>query len=383
MTEDVIDPRLAALPPKIAKPIADLHTMGHLNNTVLSELLDAAEIAVDASPLIAFAAAYFGMSASGVPIRDTIRMARSLHHPINLRWSAKRWRTEHDRLARRETLAALEHDNTVYDIEPYAARLPDNFPGYLIPSRRRLAWEGLRQAHCIATYHDSIAAGHYAVATVLLWGKRWTALLRHHHDASKPALEIVDIRGRKNATPDPATRQAIHFELNIPMPQHATPRQPDSRHAIPAQNYRRNFANALAVLRAYRVEEVEITFEGSGDSGCIDNIAFNPEPAMAELRADWTAFDSHTTHVITTNNGALFQDQDTVCTDSLDTALQDIAMEYIEETNVNWYDHDGGYGTLRIDVDAGTIDLEIITRILDSHCEHTSVVNIDDWQDAR
>ena len=380
MTEDIIDPRLAVLPPKIAKPLADLHAMGHLNDTVLCTLLDAAEIAVDPTPLIAFVAAYFSMGSSGVPVRDTIRMARSLHHPLNLRWSAKRWRAEHDRLSRRATLAALAHDNTVYDIERYAALLPDNFPGYLIPSRRRLAWESLRQVHCIASYHEGIAAGHYAVATVLLWAKRWTVLLRRHCDAGDPTLAIVNVCGHKNATPDAATRQAIHFELNIPMPQHATPGQPDSRHAVQAPDYRRNFAEVLAVLRAYLVEEVEITFDGSGDSGCIDQIVFNPEPAMAERRTDWTAFNSRTTRVVITDEGPLFQD--TVCTDSLETALQEIAMEYIDETNVDWVNNEGGYGTLRIDVVAGTIDLEIMTRILDSQCAHASVVEIDDWRDA-
>ena len=378
MTEDVLDPRLAALPPKIAKPLADLHAMGHLNHTVLSDLLDAAEIALDRSPLVAFAAAYFSMGSSGVLVRDTIRMARRLNHPLNLRWSAKRWRAEHDRLSRRETLAALAHDNTRYDIERYAALLPDTFPGYLIPSRRRLAWEGLRQAHCIASHHDNIAAGRFAVATVLLWCQRWTVLLRHHRDAGEPALAIIDIRGKKNATPDVATRQAIHFELNIPMPERAA--QPASRDAVPGPNYRRNFPDVLTVLRAYLVEEVEITFEGSGDSGCIGVIIFNPDPPTADRQPDWTAFDYHTTRLVMTPDAA--RHQDTICTDTLEGALNEIAMEYIEETDIDWYNGDGGYGTLRIDVGEGTIDLQIMTRILDSHCEHTSVVDINDWQDG-
>ena len=380
MTDAIPDSRLATMPPKIARPLADLHAQGHLNDTMLSDLLDAAEIALDRSPLVAFAAAYFSMGSSGVLVRDTIRMARNLNHPLNLRWSAKRWRTEHDRLARRETLAALAHDNTRYDIQRYAALLPATFRGYLIPSRRRLAWEGLRQGHCIASYHDNLAAGRLAVAAVLLHGKRWTVLLRHHRDTAKPALAVVDIRGRKNALPDPATRQAVHLELDLPMPERAIPRQSADLSAARSPAYHRNFPNMLAVLRAYLVEEVEITFDGSGDSGCIDNIQFNPQPPITERGSDWTDFTYHANQLFITADDASREDR--VCTGSLEDALDEIAMEYIQETNVDWYNGDGGYGTLTIDVVAGTIDLEIMTRIIESRCDHESSIDIDDWQSA-
>ena len=158
------------------------------------------------------------------------------------------------------------------------------------------------------------------------------------------------------------------------MPGPATPPQPADDGAAPA--YRRNIPNVLTVLRTYLVEEVDITFDGSGDSGCIDQIIFYPNPPAADRQPDWTEFAYHATRLVITADDA--RCQDTLYSGPLEDALQELAIEYIEETYIDWYNGDGGYGTLRINVIEGTIDLEIMTRIHDTSCAHTSIVDIND-----
>ena len=46
-------------------------------------------------------------------------------------------------------------------------------------------------------------------------------------------------------------------------------------------------------------------------------------------------------------------------THDIDEAVAHLTEDYLEETGVNYYDNEGGYGHLDINVAAGTVDLEV------------------------
>jgi hypothetical protein len=50
----------------------------------------------------------------------------------------------------------------------------------------------------------------------------------------------------------------------------------------------------------------------------------------------------------------------------LDGAIRAITDDYLQETGVDWYNGDGGYGELEIDVDAGTVSLEVSVRFIEA-----------------
>jgi hypothetical protein len=261
--------RLAGLPRKISVPLRSLVESQQLSAEILETLLDAAELSQDPSKLIGFAIAFLYMTQQRVPVQDTIRMAKSQGRRINLEWSSQRWQLEHARFSRAETLGRLSAENERYDLDRFAAKLPQRFCGYLIRSSRRLGMEGLRQRHCVASYHNAIKAGHTAICVVFANRRRWTVELGLTGGDGHP-LRIVQIKTRLNARPDGKEREAIFRILGI-----------DSRtHIIPADEisteraYLENLRRVLPMLRAEHVDNVCVSFDGCGDEGTVEDIDF-------------------------------------------------------------------------------------------------------------
>ena len=275
MINVALETRLTKLPPKVSLPFVKLLHTGHIKPEHLDDILIAGHLAGNASTCLLSPSPISRSGLQAVPVTDVIRMALQQSRKINLAWSVKRWRAEHDRLSRAETLKRLAADNTFYDLEGFALHLPDKFPGYLIKSSRRLGMEGLRQRHCVRSYHSRILMKHCAIVAVFINGVRWTVeLFLQQSDPDNP-LRIGQIKTRRNGNPDSATRRAIHAALDIDLP--ARVRQnavDDDDEPIYLENLRR----VLPVLRRLGIDEVAVHFEGGGDSGCIDYIDFDDQP---------------------------------------------------------------------------------------------------------
>ena len=171
-----IQRRLAALPPKVAQPLTQLVKIGQLREQDLRTVLDAGDLTGNHQTLVGFAAGAMGMKVQGVPIADTVSMANKTNAQIRLDWSPRRWREEHDRMAKVITLRQFSEENVVYDVDSYAAALLD-FPGYIIRNSRRLAIVGWHQRHCVASYHNNVIRGNIAFVCVFVNNVRWTVAL--------------------------------------------------------------------------------------------------------------------------------------------------------------------------------------------------------------
>ena len=88
--------RLEALPRKVALPLRRLYDIGQVTPRLMEAVLDADEI-TGKQHLLGFTAGLATLEMRHVPALDTIKMAKSLHRPIRLNWSPRRWREEHDR----------------------------------------------------------------------------------------------------------------------------------------------------------------------------------------------------------------------------------------------------------------------------------------------
>lgn len=54
---------------------------------------------------------------------------------------------------------------------------------------------------------------------------------------------------------------------------------------------------------------------------------------------------------------------------TVNAAIDDLTYDYLEETDIDWYNNDGGFGELVIDVEDGTVALEVNVRYTDSTTE--------------
>ncbi len=359
-----IEERLDHLPRKIAQPFRALLCAGHLDGETLSVILDAGELAGDTTKLLAFATSYFALSGQQVPVRDVIRMAKAQKRKIKLSWSAKRWKAEHDRLSRAEALSKLAGENILYDVSAFERHLPQGFRGYLIRSSRRLGMEGLRQRHCVAGYHTLIKAGTTAIAAVFVGRKRWTVELFRTHDEHHP-LRIGQIKSRYNENAAGDVRSVIHDLLGI-----STETRPPLQEEATGLLYRDTLNRILPVLRGQGIQEVTVQFDGSGDSGSIDTVEC--ETGMS-LPAEVTVECRHIAREFADGRWVPVTGLKEC---SLEQAIQDLTYDYLDEAGVDWYNNDGGYGELVIDVAAETVSLSIDVRQTYTDCAFDQTLHI-------
>lgn len=365
-TELCVNTELAMLPVKVRRPFEALLAAGQIDEPVLELVLRAGRRAGDVSKLVGFAVGYLHMQNQGVPVADVIRMSEHLRRRVNLSWSVRRWRDEHSRLSRAETLNRLAAKNEVYDVSKYEGHLPRQWPGYLIRSSRRLGMEGLRQRHCVASYHDQLVRDRCAIAVVFFDRQRWTVQLFLNEGTDDP-LRLGQIRTRDNALASEAVSKSIHELLGVEFV-----RPSDLMAAYTHERfYRQNLQRVLPVLRELGTERVCVSFDGSGDSGSIWDIAFTPQLEGAEpvvsIRTSTREFDN-----ATRSWRRIAGDEDK----SLQEAISELTYDYLEETDVDWYNNDGGYGELTIDVTAGTVAIDVNQRYTESTCQYSAELDI-------
>lgn len=344
--------RLSMLPAKVQLPFRQLLKVGQIDANDVSTILDAGELCGDSSKLLAFAAGFLHLKAQHVAVDDVIRMAKSQRRRINLSWTPKRWTHEHNRLSRAATLERLAADNVIYDVSTYEALLTQPIPGYLIHSSRRLGMEGLRQRHCVASYHKRLHSGDCAIACVFVDRTRWTVQL---FSIGEPAdtLRIGQIKTRYDVSADRDVRKKIYALLGVDFD--TVP--PETTTQAPANcGYRDTLRRVLPVLRAHGVERASVTFDGSGDEGMIDSIRYvGGDENVGAIELD----------VLTTQSnwdGTQWVAGRRVERTTLTAAMTTLTDDYLEETGVNWCDNDGGWGELTIAVGPGTVGLEVNAR---------------------
>lgn len=360
--------RLDALPRKIQAPLRELLSAGQLNEETVDVVLDAVELVGTPHKALGFAVGFLHLQSKGVPVKDVVKMAREQGRRIRLEWSERRWRSEHDRLSRAETLKRLAGENVRYAVDDVRKLLPDRMPGYLIGSSRRLGMEGLRQRHCVASYHAQIQAGYCVIATIFMDRRRWTVQLAKTGDSRAP-LRIAQIRSRFNGTPDRETVEWIHARLGIEYQQPLI-RALAEESAIP-RTYMENLRRILPVLNEHGVRTVTVSFDGSGDSGSIQGIEYDektltPSSILVEANVVQRSFNGRewiANHVLQPMN--------------LNDAIEAVTDDYLAETGVDWYNNDGGYGELIIDVAEGTVALEVNVRFTESSTQYSSTKEIE------
>jgi hypothetical protein len=117
-----------------------------------------------------------------------------------------------------------------------------------------------------------------------------------------------------------------------------------------------NKAALFDALAAVGVTLVVVSFDGSGDSGQIENIevkagediAAVPAGEVELARADWGKSEPQRATV------------------SISEAVEQLVYDFLTETHSHWEDGDGAYGEFIFDVGARTITLDYNERYIES-----------------
>ena len=112
----------------------------------------------------------------------------------------------------------------------------------------------------------------------------------------------------------------------------------------------------LIQLADLGVTGIQISYEGSGDSGCIDEVLYttdklpeNEEDAFDKIRS-LNTWDEDAKHLRNLDSG-------------LSSDIESFAEEKILDSIEDWWNNDGGYGTLCILVPSGKYDVMNNIRI--------------------
>ena len=123
-----------------------------------------------------------------------------------------------------------------------------------------------------------------------------------------------------------------------------------------------NKAALFAVLTAAGVTLVTVSFDGSGDSGQIEDIDIRAGEAEAPPPAA-------TVEILRTT---LFDDTIAKLEQPVREAIETLVYDFLEETHGGWENNAGAFGQVVFAVAGGTITLEYNERIEDSeYYEHT------------
>jgi len=117
----------------------------------------------------------------------------------------------------------------------------------------------------------------------------------------------------------------------------------------------------FAQLRLHNVAKIVITFEGAGDSGSIDSVSL------------MDASDKHVTTPITTIlwTSENYHDAGKPKDTTLQAALEDLGYQMLDKTGVDWYNNDGGYGEIVINIS----NIDDICVEFDMNQRYTEVEN--------
>ena len=125
----------------------------------------------------------------------------------------------------------------------------------------------------------------------------------------------------------------------------------------------------LSALRERKVSHVEVEYSGSGDSGDVQGAMFFG--AAGEARPDAGCFPVIAKSVVSeydTVNGCyverVVENQST-----LKEACSDFASDFLSYLGIDWYNNEGGYGTITINVESGKVKASHEMRV--EHTEHS------------
>lgn len=114
-----------------------------------------------------------------------------------------------------------------------------------------------------------------------------------------------------------------------------------------------NKASLFAALVAAGITRVTVRFDGSGDSGQIEDIevlAGEEAIALPTTTVEIAMLDYH-------------QEVPEILSQPLRDAIETLSYAFLQETHAGWENNEGGYGDFLFDVAAGTITLDYNERI--------------------
>ena len=138
-------------------------------------------------------------------LKDCTDMAKKLNLKVNLSWSARRLKEEHDKWSRIITNVLFESTNRPLVIKQDYLELNEHIGG-LITDTKSLALEGMTQNHCVGGYASNVDSGYCGIYHI----EGYTLEVRH----SGQGYFISQFRGHHNTQAPLELSNKIQEKIN-------------------------------------------------------------------------------------------------------------------------------------------------------------------------
>jgi hypothetical protein len=118
-----------------------------------------------------------------------------------------------------------------------------------------------------------------------------------------------------------------------------------------------NKAVIFEALSAAGIDLVNVTFDGEGDSGQIENIIARKGEVQIPI-SDQT---------VTVQSASWDGKEVTVREQSLGEAIEQLCYDFLEQEHGGWENNDGAFGEFTLDVEGKNVELEFNGRYSDVH----------------
>lgn len=139
-----------------------------------------------------------------------------------------------------------------------------------------------------------------------------------------------------------------------------------------------NKTQLVDIIIKHSIRTIQVEFSGSGDDGCIDNIIVRDNDNQP---IDCPSLDCLEFNIFQLNRGRVWngtnweqQDFNTLRVDNLvEQLIEPLVYELLEETEIDWVNNDGGYGSVEIEYNHNRIhfSINIYQRYTESSLEHS------------
>lgn len=136
---------------------------------------------------------------------DTVKMGKTLNKKVNCSWSPKRLKLEHDKWAKEITEVIFVDGNRNMSISDIYLRFSEESGFKILKTTKDMAYEGMVNKHCVATYISKVESGNCAIYHIdgytLEVGYEWCKPkdnVNGHLTIPSKALVIKQFRGFGN-----------------------------------------------------------------------------------------------------------------------------------------------------------------------------------------
>lgn len=137
---------------------------------------------------------------------DCLSMAFQLGKTVNLNWSERRWKEEHDLMAKEITSILYQAENRDLKIAKPYLEISEKTGYRLLRTSAELAVEGMLKKHCVASYSNSVDSGRCAIFNI----DGYTAEITINSDGIP---KLNQLKGEYNSSAPTHLRKSIENQL--------------------------------------------------------------------------------------------------------------------------------------------------------------------------